>query len=168
MMEKSSILVVTGASGVGKSAAVAALDARALPGVECFYFDSIGVPSAEVIERDFGSGERWQAHATKHWIERLSSAGAGGVKVLDGQTRPSFVRAALSEFPTAQVQIALLDCESSVRTARLVARGQAELANPGMDSWAVYLRGQADALQIPVLDTTHASIERVASELANL
>ena len=39
-----SVLVVTGASGAGKTASVEALAARALPGVRCFHFDSIGVP----------------------------------------------------------------------------------------------------------------------------
>jgi type II secretory pathway predicted ATPase ExeA len=48
------ILVVTGASGAGKTATVRALDARGIPGVRCFYFDSIGVPTAEVMERDYG------------------------------------------------------------------------------------------------------------------
>jgi hypothetical protein len=31
-----------------------------------------------------------------------------------------------------------------------------------MDAWAVYLRGQADALGLPVVDTTHKSLEAVA------
>jgi adenylylsulfate kinase-like enzyme len=46
------ILVVTGASGSGKTAAVRALDARDLPGVRCYYFDTVGVPSREEMERD--------------------------------------------------------------------------------------------------------------------
>lgn len=48
------ILVITGASGAGKTANVRALDARAIPGVRCFYFDSIGVPTVDVMERDYG------------------------------------------------------------------------------------------------------------------
>ena len=66
-----SLLFVIGASGAGKTAAVRALDARELPGVRCHYFDSIEVPPAEIMERDFGSGEGWQAHATARWIARL-------------------------------------------------------------------------------------------------
>lgn len=46
------IVVVTGASGSGKTAAVHALDARALPGIRCYYFDSIRVPSRDEKERD--------------------------------------------------------------------------------------------------------------------
>ena len=41
------LLVVTGASGAGKTATVQALDARAVPGVQCFHFDSIGVPTGQ-------------------------------------------------------------------------------------------------------------------------
>jgi mRNA interferase MazF len=160
------ILVVTGASGVGKTASVAALEARALPGASCFYFDSIGVPTPEVIERDFGGGERWQAHATKQWIARLLAQGSPSiVNVLDGQTRPSFVRAALEGGLPCRSRIVLLDCAPEVRRKRLASRGQLELANPGMDAWAAYLRGQADALQLPVIDTSSLAVEQVADAL---
>jgi len=67
------ILVVTGASGVGKTSSVLELQARALPYAACFYFDSIGVPTPEVLERDFGGAEQWQAYGTDRWIERLTA-----------------------------------------------------------------------------------------------
>jgi hypothetical protein len=57
--------------------------------VRCFYFDSIGVPTAEVMEREHGGGEKWQAAATAEWLARLSGLSADvRVAVLDGQTRP--------------------------------------------------------------------------------
>ena len=68
-----SILVVTGASGTGKTAAVQALAARNLPGVRCFYFDSIGVPSADTMEREYGGGDAWQAWATQQWLTRIGA-----------------------------------------------------------------------------------------------
>jgi len=34
-----------------------------------------------------------------------------------------------------------------------------------MDCWAAYLRGQADALELPVIDTTNLAIDTVADEL---
>ena len=34
-----------------------------------------------------------------------------------------------------------------------------------MDAWAAYLRGQADALGLPVVDTAHRSIDAVADAL---
>src|SRR3954468_15495819 len=86
------ILVVTGASGAGKTTAVSTLAARALPGVQCFYFDSIGIPTLEVMERDHGGGERWQAEETKQWIAKLAALGDDvRVAVLDAQTRPRTV-----------------------------------------------------------------------------
>jgi hypothetical protein len=162
------ILVVTGASGSGKTAAVRALDARALPGVRCYYFDSIGVPSREEIERDFGDGEKWQAVATERWLERLAADPEHAeVYVLDGQTRPSFVNTAAGRVGVDVVHIVLLDCVYQVRNTRLIElRGQPELANSDMDRWAAYLRGQADALDLPVIDTTSLEIEAVADALA--
>lgn len=160
------IIVVTGASGSGKTAAVHALDARALPGVRCYYFDSIGVPSSEEMERDFGGGEQWQAITTQKWLEWLASDPDGTeVYVLDGQTRPSFVNSAAKR-AGIEPRIILLDCEPSVRNARLIhLREQPDLANAQMDNWAVYLRGQADALGLPVIDTTNMSIDDVAGAL---
>jgi hypothetical protein len=63
------ILVVTGASGSGKTAAVRALEARALSGVRCYYFDAVGVPPVE--QHGSGGPEGWQAVTTKEWLGRL-------------------------------------------------------------------------------------------------
>jgi hypothetical protein len=162
--------VVTGASGAGKTATVQALDARAVPGVHCFYFDSIGVPTAEVMERDYGGGERWQASATAEWLARLSGLPSDvRVAVLDGQTRPSFVFAAVARAAPRSVHVVLLDCSSSVRTARLCGpRGQPELANARMDHWAAYLRGQADALGLPVIDTSTLTVSQSSDQLQEI
>jgi hypothetical protein len=161
------LLFVIGASGAGKTAAVQALDARALPGVRCHYFDSIGVPPPEVMVRDFGSGERWQADATARWVARLAAnPDAAAIAVLDGQTRPSFIQPALVRTDVRHSRIVLLDCDPEIRAARLAGpRGQPELATLTMDAWAIYLRGQADALGLPVVDTTQRSVDAVADAL---
>ena len=44
-------------------------------------------------------------------------------------------------------------------------RGQPELSNPRMDCWAAYLRGQADALDLPAIDTTHIGIDATVDAL---
>lgn len=165
-MNRPAILVVTGASGAGKTAAVEALERRSRPDIRCFYFDRIGVAPAEVMERDFGGPEAWQADATKQWISRLASdEEISSVRILDGQTRPSYVRAALANFVHVRAQIVLLDCSSAIRADRLAVRGQPGLATPHMDCWAAYLRGQADALDLPVIDTTFLTIEAAADAL---
>jgi len=162
-----SIVVVTGASGAGKTAAVSALEARDVPGVRCFYFDSIGVPTADVMERDHDGPEKWQAWATNQWLARLATLGSGvRVAVLDAQTRPSTVFAAPGAGSAWHAHAVLFDCSAEVRAARLRGpRGQPELATARMDSWAAYLRGQADALGLPIIDTTELTIEEAADQL---
>ena len=162
-----SIVVVTGASGAGKTAAVAALEKRALPGVACFYFDSIGIPTLEVMEQEHGGAERWQADTTNAWLTRLAALGDGvRIAILDGQTRPSTVLAAPGAGTTWHPQVVLFDCSPEVRAARLHGpRGQPELGTARMDSWAAYLRGQADALGLPIVDTTALTIDETAQRL---
>ena len=164
------IFIVTGASGAGKTVGVQALERRDLPGVRCFYFDSIGVPSAEEMERAFVRGVSWQAWATDEWLQWLHGLGPEvRVAVLDAQTRPSHVLGPQAKAGARAVNVALLDCSTEVREARLrIHRQQPELANPQMDNWAAYLRGQADALNLPVIDTTLLSVEEVADRLEAL
>ena len=44
-------------------------------------------------------------------------------------------------------------------------RRQPELANPQMDCWAAYLRGQADALNLSIIDTSNDPIDKSLLEL---
>jgi hypothetical protein len=163
----SAILVVTGASGSGKTTTVRALEARALPGVRCYYFDAVGVPATEALERQFGSPESWQAVTTRAWLDRLAAnPDSADVYVLDGQTRPSLVRSAVERVGTVLVRVVLLDCAAHARHVRLAGpRGQPELSNPRMYCWAAYLRGQADALELPVIDTTNLGIDAAVDAL---
>lgn len=150
-----SILVVTGASGAGKTTLVRATEARALANVRCHYFDMIGVPSPEQMTADFGSPEAWQVAKTHEWIKRLADAGDdSGLDILDGQMKPAVVQEAYSRNQIRTGHMLLLDCSAEVRAERLRIRGQPELAGIQMTTWAAYLRGQADALLVPVLDTT--------------
>jgi dephospho-CoA kinase len=160
------ILVITGASGAGKTTAVRALEARGRPGVRCFEFDSIGIPSADVMDRDFGGPEAWQADATKRWIARLvPETVSGQISILDGQTRPTFVLAALPLSENVHLRIVLVECSSDARRVRLTERGQPEAATPTMENWAAYLRGQADALGLSVIDSTSSPVAAVADRL---
>jgi hypothetical protein len=86
---------VTGASGVGKTTLVHALDAQRLPGLHCHYFDSVGVPPVTDMTAHFGSPQAWQQSTTERWITALVANDTGDrVALLEGQTRPSEVRAA--------------------------------------------------------------------------
>jgi hypothetical protein len=133
--------------------------------VRCFYFDSVGVPSPADMIRDYGSGEAWQAAMTAHWVRRLV-ADPAEVCILDGQARPSVIRAAVADAGASPPQIVLLDCSAEERARRLAGpRSQPELASPQMSAWAAYLRGQADALELPVVDTTGKPVADVADAL---
>lgn len=102
------------------------------------YFDSIGVPSPEAMERDFGGGERWQACATTDWVSRLHALGGGvDVAILDGQTRPSFVFDAAGAAASSRLHVVLLDCSP-------------------------------DAPRLPIIDTSRLSIVEVADELESI
>jgi shikimate kinase len=157
-MPPPSILVLTGASGAGKTTLVRALAARELPEITCYHFDSVGVPSTAEMTAKFGSPEGWQVRMTHEWIARLAANGMDGrVAVLEGQVRPSVVRGAFARAGVRAAQIVLLDCDPDVREERLRGlRQQPDLASAHMAAWAAYLRGQADALDLPILDTTSA------------
>ena len=161
------IVLVTGASGVGKTTLVKAVEARRIPRLGCYYFDSIGVPPVDEMVRRYGSGEAWQAAMMLEWTKRLvKNADGVDVAILDGQVRPTFARDAFTEARVTDGRIVLLDCEAEVREARLHGpRQQADLASARMTAWAAYLRGQADALGLPVIDTTTHTSEQAASLL---
>jgi hypothetical protein len=160
------VWLVLGASGVGKSAAVACLGARQRAGLRCLHFDSIGVPSLDVMRRECGSPEKWQAEATRRWLQRLEEdREPSPVTILEGQTRPAFARSAAEGCAHLQLELILLDCSTATRAARLRERGQPELANEKMEAWAAYLRDQAALLGLPIIDTSELSIEQVADAL---
>jgi len=163
------IIVVTGASGVGKATLVRALEAQNLPGVRCYSFDSIGVPEPAAMEAEFGSAEAWQATTTRRWIAHLATnPDHAQIAVLDGQIRPSEVSVAFRHHGITRGKILLIDCSHEVREARLRGeRGQPQLASPRMAAWAAYLRGQADALDVPILDTTQLSVAEATTALVN-
>jgi hypothetical protein len=164
------IPILTGASGAGKTTLTRAVEAEGRPGVGCFYFDSIGVPSLAMMQRDFGGPEAWQAAMTHQWVHRLACTTSGlRLALLDAQSRPTFIRAAFEAEAVRDGHIVLIDCSPEERHARLRgSRNQPELATVTMDSWAPYLRGQADALGIPVLDTTGRTPGEATKELLTI
>ncbi|HUQ82358.1 MAG TPA: hypothetical protein VM076_14495 [Gemmatimonadaceae bacterium] len=161
------ILVVSGASGVGKTAAVEALGARRLAGVRCFHFDCIGVPDASEMDRDYGGGMQWQEWATREWIAKLRALSDGTrVAVLDGQMHPSAVLGAPSTGAHDDLHVVMLQCARDVRDARLHGpRGQPELASDRMENWASHLVRDAEARGLTIIDTTALDVEAVADRL---
>ena len=78
--------------------------------------------------------------------------------VLDTQIRPHRALEVLSQTAIDHAEIVLVDCDPVKRNERLhIDRDQPELASPQMDCWAAYLRGQADALNLSIIDTSNDS-----------
>lgn len=113
------LLSVTGASGVGKSTALAALRRAALgPDVMCVEFDSIGVPD--------DADTAWRHHAVEHWVKVAADAHRHGTHVvLFGQVPPGELLAAPSADRLDGIAICVLHCSPHVQQARLLGRGEA-------------------------------------------
>ena len=156
------ILVLTGASGAGKTTLTLKLNELAIPGVKGFNCDRVKIDSDETA----GSSDP-QADILRYWISHLSQAETGiELAVLDTQIRPHRALEVLSQAAINYAQIVLVDCDPAKRNDRLhMDRGQPELASARMDCWAAYLRGQADALRLSIIDTSNDPIDKSLAEL---
>ncbi|GLR48071.1 hypothetical protein [Sphingomonas astaxanthinifaciens] len=156
-------LILTGASGSGKTSIAEALGRD---GLAVFHFDSVGVPSPEAMVGGWGSGEAWQQAMTDQWIERLASHDPQVPILLEGQMRIAFIRKALLRQPHFDARILLIDCDDSTRDHRLIhERGQPGLAHAEMRNWAAFLRREAVAEGVDILDTSGRSVAESASRV---
>jgi hypothetical protein len=152
-----SLVVLTGASGGGKTAIALAIE-RMHPEFTVFRFDTIGVPPAEVMTA-FGTGHQpggaWQRAMTLQWFERITPIFRTGANVLlEGQMRIAFIREALATCAISNARVILVECDDRTRTHRLTNdRRQPELANDSMMGWSRYLRQEALEAGCEILDT---------------
>ncbi len=161
------ILFVTGASGSGKTTIMKRLEEQSSASLTFRYFDSIGVPSPEVMNSDFGSGEEWQRQTTEKWVKDIKENLLPASDVLlDGQMKLAFIIEACKKNNIDRFRIVLLDCIDEVRKQRLINRGHAELANDDMMNWAQYLRNEAAVIDnAKILDTSNLNIEEAVTQL---
>jgi dephospho-CoA kinase len=159
------LVILTGASGSGKTAIAEAIRTGQSDLAEVLHFDSIGVPSPE--ERlAWGSDGAWQRAMTLTWMGRIAAKiqdmpGGQRPVLFEGQMRLAFVQEALLAAGIADARVILVDCDDATRTRRLVIdRRQPELANPQMMVWAEFLRREAKQAACEVLDTSRLSLER--------
>jgi len=160
------LVILTGASGSGKTAIAEAIRTGRPDLTEVLHFDSIGVPSPE--ERlAWGPEGAWQRAMTLNWMDRIAAMRGGHRPVLfEGQMRIAFVREGLLAAGIADARVLLVDCDDATRTRRLVTnRGQPELANPDMMMWAEFLRREAKESACEVLDTSGLSLERCVEQV---
>jgi RNase adaptor protein for sRNA GlmZ degradation len=155
------LVILTGASGSGKTAIALEIEANH-PEIAVFRFDTIGVPSAEVMATygdGYQPGGAWQRAMTLQWFERIASVLKSGQRVLfEGQMRIAFVQEALDAQGIIGARIICIECDDATRTARLAHdRLQPELANENMMGWSRYLHQEAIAAGHKILDTTTLS-----------
>jgi hypothetical protein len=109
-----SLVILTGASGGGKTGIALAIQATH-PEFAVFHFDTIGVPSVEVMAT-FGSRHQprgaWQRAMTLQWFERITPILKAGDSVLfEGQMRIAFIQEALATYDILNARVILVECE---------------------------------------------------------
>ena len=156
------LVILTGASGAGKTTIAEAIERLHGQEIDVFYKDRIGVPPVQDMIDKFGSVEGWQRAATFEWMARLSPLVEQGRSVLfEGQSRFSFLVEAAERAGIIPYACILIDCDDETRTRRLsIDRGQPELANPDMMNWANFLRNEASAYGCEILDTSNLTLEQ--------
>jgi dephospho-CoA kinase len=167
------LVILTGASGSGKTTLAQAIQQVSPAHCEVLFFDSVGVPSAEVM-RTYGDGHQpggaWQRATTLEWIERVAPMLRAGTSVLfEGQMRIAFIHEALTLYGIEGAHILLVDCDNATRRARLHAdRNQPELANADMMAWSRYLRDEAIQSGCEILDTGTVPFENCLDRIHQL
>jgi hypothetical protein len=160
------LFLVFGSSCSGKSFALAELRDQ-LPCVAVHDFDEIGVPP----EPDLA----WRHTANEAWVRRALDYQAEGIDLLlAGQTPPGELLGAPSVPLLEGLAACLLDCDDETRLARLAARPASSWTGsperwPDLLSWAAWMREHAadTQLRVRVIDTSQATVEVVAEELAS-
>jgi adenylate kinase family enzyme len=166
-----SLVVLTGASGGGKTTIAVAIETMH-PKFTVLRFDSIGVPSAEVMAT-FGPGHQpggaWQRAMTRQWFERIAPIlKSGGSVLFEGQMRIAFIQEALAASDILNARVILVECDDETRTARLTnERQQPELANLSMMRWSRYLHQEALEVRCEILDTGRVPLAESVRRIVN-
>jgi shikimate kinase len=163
------VVILFGASGSGKTTIDQAIDKLHHKEFDVFYFDQIGVPSAEHMIEKYGSVEGWQRAKTIEWLGELAAMITPGRSILfEGQTRLSYLIEAARAAGGFHYIPLLVDCDDRTRTSRLSDRNQPELADENMMKWALYLRIEARNNSCEILDATNLSLEDSISHVVDL
>lgn len=164
------IYFITGASGVGKTTLVEQLQKKYANKHWAFiHFDSIGVPSLQQMEKEFGSPSAWQKAMTFEWIDRLLTKYDAEKIFFEGQVNLQFIRDGFAKHHFKNYHIVLVDCSEGEMKYRLTyKRAQPELLTEDMQNWLRYLRSQAQASNTPILVSSNLKAEELLKEFEKL
>jgi len=166
-MAKNALYFITGSSSSGKTTLLKGVVESIYPNLRAWHFDDLGVPSLEEMNTKYGGPEQWQAYNAHQWIGKVAHLENSGMVVLEGQVRPTVILEAANEEGFSALHITLIDCSHAERRRRLIEdRVQPEFDKLDMFAWAAYLRGQADALKLEIIDTTTLRLEEAIQKLA--
>ncbi|MFW6283168.1 MAG: AAA family ATPase [Minisyncoccales bacterium] len=165
------IFFITGASGTGKTTLIGNLKKKFQqnPNWTFLHFDSIGVPSPEEMEREFGSGENWQKETTFKWIEKmLLEYQETEFIVFEGQVNLKFIKDGFEKNNFSDYEIILVDCNEKIMEERLNKRNQPELFTDDMKNWLLFLRKQANNYNAKIIDTSSKSESEVVKSFEDI
>lgn len=167
-MTNNALYFITGSSGSGKTTLLKGVVRSTYPNLLAYHFDDLGVPSLEEMNTKYGGPEQWQTHNTHEWFKKAAHMKNASLIVLDGQVRPTVILEVANKIGFPAIHITLIHCSHEERRRRLInERAQPELDKLDMYAWAAYLHGQADALSLEIIDTTHLTLADSIQKLTN-
>ena len=126
----------------------------------------MGLPNWDEIEDTV----KWQEEATVAWVDKLvKMAREEKVHVIfEGSTDIRFYIQGFEKNTFADYKIMLFDCSEETMKNRLIQRGQPELYQPNMVGWLNYLRREAIAKNIGIINTEKLTIAEVEQNIIQL
>lgn len=109
------LVILTGASGSGKTTIAERIERQRKGLARVFRFDGIGVPSAEERIARWGAesepGGGWQRAMTIEWLARIARERGALPVLFEGQMRLSFIAEGLAAAGIARARIVLVHCD---------------------------------------------------------
>ncbi len=157
----SPFVILTGASGVGKTTIARAVSARH-PEIAVYMEDNLHQPPEDFVASigpTKGPGGPFQRGFALYWIGRIAEEVALSRPVLlDSQCRIAFLQEALRLHKLTKAKIVLVECDDCTRDGRLHGRGSPHLAHEEMRNWSRYLHKEAISAGSEILDTGALSL----------
>ncbi len=169
-IKKPYLILVTGASGTGKTTIIKAIEKELHSDMVAFnYFDDIGVPSFDTMVANFGSPQRWQEVTTHAWMGKLATITDKKLIILEGSFNPEF---AVAKLPKPALENCLVICIHTDRVQREARlrhnRNQPELISEDMENFARVLKERTLALGGMIVEQDENHQSQTAQEIIDL